>query len=263
MIKVYLLILWFIYGSTLECVDFSDLYIMEFYTNGTFNSPEQLRERIRNTLEMSEFQICDNLPVTIIESSPPSIPGAPDTCDNIVYCEKEVDSFNAQKLNIISSSPYAIPCSTWFNKKCNSAFAFMESHNCIDYEKCSTCCILPEAIFIIETFILGTIIPIFFGILFFVLLYILLNKDQIVWLKKSYRLFPRDFFQKMSLSLNLDFSKRDNIVSNITAKTSGTENIVFYSAALPEKNERSFEDNRIILKNRRIPLPKSRSEMKR
>ena len=39
---------------------------MEFYTNGTFNSPEQLRERIRNTLEMSEFQICDNLPGLLI-----------------------------------------------------------------------------------------------------------------------------------------------------------------------------------------------------
>lgn len=256
MIRVYILISSLIYGSALECIDFSDLYIMEFYTNGTFNSPEQLKDHIRYTLEMSELQICNNLPISIIESFPPSIPGAPETCDTIVYCEKEVDSLNAHKLNIISSSPYAIPCSTWFNKNCNSAFAFMESHNCIDYEKCSTCCLSPNAIFKIEIFIIGTIVPIFFGISFFVLLYILLNKEQIVWFKKSYRLFPRNIFQKIKLSLNFYFS---NAVSNVSVETSGTENIV-----ISPKNKKSYENDEIrSQRTRRNPLPKSRSELKR
>lgn len=217
MVLFYLFVL-FVSCECLNCENFNNLYAMQVSMNESIMKPETLINSIVSNLDES-INVCDNFPIittlsnfTITQPPPPMLPG----CMSNVYCDIPVNSKNIEKLNISSQNPYIIPCETWKNKRCESANEFMSFHNCTNIEVCNNCCIPSKtAEFRVHIFLLGTLLPIFLGIMAFVRLFFLIHSGKIKWksTNKCAQVLSSPSFQgffNISLSLNVDRKPENN-----------------------------------------------------
>lgn len=211
----------FVSYGCLDCNNFKDLYSMQVNMNESTIKPETLIGRIISNLDDS-IKVCNNFPIitTLSNLYPPSPPISLECMSN-VYCNIPVDPKNIEKLNISSQNPYIIPCETWNGKLCESANEFMNFHNCTNINVCNKCCVQSKsAEFKVHIFLLGTLVPVFLGIIAFVRLFFLIHSGNIKWNSPNSRTrvlsLPhfKDFFN-ISLALNM-YRKPQNNESILT-----------------------------------------------